>query len=134
MQVRDELSFRILRAIQLSASTDSPTSGPLSADWTGGVSVVIPERATPDLLARALACLMAALDRTPEPNEIIVVVNGAAMEGYVHLVAKYPRVRWEHSEEPLGFTGAILRGIAVARYGGVYLHNSDMAVEPDAIA
>jgi GT2 family glycosyltransferase/glycosyltransferase involved in cell wall biosynthesis len=98
------------------------------------VSVVIPERATPNLLARALACLMSALDRTPEPSEIIVVVNGAPMEEYVHLAAEYPCVRWEHSEEQLGFTGAILRGIAVARHGGIYLHNSDMAVEPDTIA
>jgi O-antigen biosynthesis protein len=149
MQLRRELSFRrilsrrirrklffrrILRAIQLSASTDSPASGPLSAEWTGGVSVVIPERATPNLLARALACLMAALDRTREPSEIIVVVNGAPMEDYVHLAAEYPCVRWEHSEEALGFIGAISRGIAVAQHGGIYLHNSDMAVEPDAIA
>jgi GT2 family glycosyltransferase len=120
--------------MQLSASTYSPASGPLSADWTGGVSVVIPERATPELLARALVCLMAALDRTPEPSEIVVVVNGAPMKDYVHLAAEYPCVRWEYSEEPLGFTRAISRGIAVARYGGIYLHNSDMAVEPDAIA
>ena len=149
MQLRDKLNLRrilprkirrklfirrIRRGSQLSASTDSPASGPLSADWTGGVSVVIPERATPNLLARALACLMAALDRTPESSEIIVVVNGAPMEDYVHLAAEYPCVRWEHSEEPLGFTGAISRGIAVAQYGGIYLHNSDMAVEPDAIA
>ena len=149
MQLRDKLSFRrilprrirrrlffrrILRAIQLSAPTDSPASRPLRADWTGGVSVVIPERATPNLLARALACLMAALDRTREPSEIIVVVNGAPMEEYVHLAAEYPCVRWEHSEEPLGFIGAISRGIAVAQYGGIYLHNSDMAIEPDAIA
>jgi GT2 family glycosyltransferase len=142
MQVRSEFVFPILRAIQLSASIESEASGPLSADWTDGVSVVIPERATPDLLARALRCLTLALDRmrllavvrTPEPSEIIVVVNGATMEDYVDLVAEYPRVRWEHSEEPLGFTGAILRGIASARYGGVYLHNSDIAVEPDAIA
>jgi GT2 family glycosyltransferase/MoaA/NifB/PqqE/SkfB family radical SAM enzyme len=134
MQVRRALSDRILRAIQLGASTDSPASATLSADWTGGVSVVIPERATPELLARALACLMAALDRTPAPSEIIVVVNGATMEGYVDLATKYPRVRWEHSEEPLGFTEAISRGLAVAQYGGVYLHNSDMEVEPDAIA
>ena len=54
---------------------------------------------------------MTALDRTPEPSEIIVVVNGAPMEDYVHLAAEYPCVRWEHSEEPLGFTGAISRGI-----------------------
>jgi GT2 family glycosyltransferase len=77
---------------------------------------------------------MSALDRTPEPSEIIIVVNGAPMEDYFRLAAEYPCVRWEHSEEPLGFTGAISRGIAVARHGGIYLHNSDMAVEPDAIA
>jgi len=134
-RIRRKLFFhRILWAVQLSGSTDTPASRPLSADWTSGVSVVIPERATPNLLARALTCLMSALDRTPEPSEIIVVVNGAPKEDYVHLAAEYPCVRWEHSEEPLGFTDAISRGIAVARYGGIYLHNSDMAVEPDAIA
>src|SRR5262245_35574179 len=134
-RIRRKLFFRrILRAMQLSGSNGNSPSMPLSADWTAGVSVVIPERATPDLLARALACLMAALDRTPEPSEIIVVVNGAPMEDYVHLVCEYPCVRWEHSEEPLGFTGAISRGIAIARHGGIYLCNSDMAVEPDAIA
>lgn len=134
-RIRRKLFFRrILRTIQMSASTGSPASRSLSADWTGGVSVIIPERATPNLLARALVCLVSALDRTPEPSEIIVVVNGAPMEDYIHLVAEYPCVRWEHSEEPLGFTGAISRGIAIARHGGIYLHNSDMAVEPDAIA
>ena len=90
-RIRRELFFRrILRAIQLSASTDSPASGRLSADWIGGVSVVIPERATPNLLARALACLMAALDRTREPSEIIVVVNGSPMKEYDYLAAEYP--------------------------------------------
>jgi len=133
--IRRKLFFRrVLRAIQLSASTYSAASEPLRADWTGGVSVIIPERATPNLLARALTCLMAALDRMHESSEIIVVVNGAPMEDYVHLAGEYPCVRWEHSEEPLGFTGAISRGIAAAQYGGIYLHNSDMAVEPDAIA
>ena len=42
-----------------------------------GVSVLIPERGTPDLLAECLAAADTALRRIDEPYEVIVVVNGA---------------------------------------------------------
>lgn len=104
------------------------------AAWSPGVSVIIPERSRPDLLARALACLEPALAAVSEATETIVVVNGAPSALYADLRIRWPRVRWIHHDQPLGFTAAISRGLRAARFGAAYLHNSDMALEPDALA
>lgn len=118
----------------LAALVPAGPAVPLRAAWRPGVSVVIPERGTPDLLERALAHVGPALARVAEPAEILVVVNGAEAAGYARLRAAFPSVRWQFHALPLGFAGAVARGLAAARHGAVYLHNSDMAVEPDALA
>ena len=105
-----------------------------TAVWADGISVVIPERSSPDLLARALEHLQPAVATLTEPWEIIVVVNGAPLSLYRHLRRRWPQVRWDHHAAPLGFSTAVARGLDLARFGGVYLHNSDMAVAPDALA
>jgi GT2 family glycosyltransferase len=102
-------------------------------DWGQGVSVVIPERGAPEMLAQCLDRLGAAMAHTTEPSETIVVVNGSAPDAYAELARAHPAVRWVHHRDPLGFTSAVLRGVAQARYGSVYLLNNDMLLEPEAL-
>jgi GT2 family glycosyltransferase len=106
----------------------------LRAAWRPGVSVLIPERGTPDLLAQALASLVPALARVGEPTEIIVVVNGATPADYAGLQRQFPNVVWQFHGAALGFTGALAQGLAAVRHGAVYLHNSDMVIADDALA
>ena len=116
------------------AGRNGPARPVLRATWAPGISVVIPERGTPLLLKRALVHLRAALARIAEPWEVIVVVNGEPARTYTGLRAGFPEVRWLLHEQALGFGGALERGLAAARFGGVYLHNSDMALEDNALA
>jgi GT2 family glycosyltransferase len=105
----------------------------LRAAWAPGVSVLIPERGTPDLLRRALEHLERALSGVSEPREIVVVVNGERAQSYAGLERNFPEVRWQYHARPLGFGGALAAGLRAVRLGGVYLHNSDMALDGDAI-
>lgn len=103
--------------------------------WKPGVSVLIPERGTPDLLAGTLAAARAALARIDgEPRQLVVVVNGAPRADYAGLVAQYPEADWQFHPQPLGFNGAIEAGLRRVRHDAVYLLNSDMRLEPDALA
>ena len=102
--------------------------------WPRGLSIVIPERAAPDLLEAALAATANALTRVDEDHEIIVVVNGAPLSDYAALRERYPATVFLHSSAPLGFGGAVELGVAHARYEGVYLLNNDMVVEAEALA
>jgi GT2 family glycosyltransferase len=111
----------------------SPQGPVLRAAWAPGVSVVIPECGTPELLKRALDHLRVAVAGLAEPWEIIVVVNGAPAGDYRWLPDHFPEVRWQFHRAPLGFIGAIAAGLWAARFGGIYLHNSDMALEPPAL-
>jgi len=65
--------------------------------WRPGLSVLIPERGTPDRLAETLGALDAALAGIDEPTEVIVMVNGAPIEDYRALRALHPRVVFRHS-------------------------------------
>ena len=104
-----------------------------SAAWKPGLSVVIPEHGTPDLLAETLAALVRALDGVSEPVEVIVVVNGAARSDYAALCATYTNVDWQFHEQALGFNGAIAAGLRCATHDWTYLLNSDMRLDPDAL-
>ena len=102
--------------------------------WPEGVAVVIPERDAPGLLREALAALGDALREVREPSQVVVVANGAPRERYTEIARDFPGVEWEHSEAPLGFAGAIERGLARVRFGGTYLLNNDMALERGALS
>lgn len=130
------MRFSMLQQAVLSGDRGgSIEPGPvLRATWAPGISIVIPERDTPDLLDRALEHLQPALSQVTEPSEIIVVVNGAGPDRYTDLQARFPAVRWQFHVQPLGFSGALEQGLGAVRFGGVYLHNSDMTLEPDALA
>ncbi len=111
-----------------------PTAPRRLPPWHPGISIVIPERATPGPLEGCLASAYEAIAQVAEPCEVIVMVNGAPPESYDPLRAAFPQVRWLHSEEPLGFSGAVARGISAAQFDWVYLLNSDMVLAPQAIA
>jgi GT2 family glycosyltransferase len=102
--------------------------------WPPGVSVVIPERDAPDMLRETLACARAALRDLGEAAQVVVVANGAPKDTYAALARDYPEVEWEHSDPPLGFAGAIERGLARVRMGGTYLLNNDMTLDPGALS
>ena len=100
----------------------------------GGVSVLIPERGTPDLLSDTLAAAEAALARIDEPGELVVVVNGAPRTDYAALQVRHPQVRWQFHPRPLGYNGAIVAGLRAVRHPWTYLLNSDMVLAADALA
>jgi len=102
-------------------------------DTPPGVSVLIPERGTPDLLADTLAAAEVALRELGEPGEIVVVVNGAPRADYAALEARHPGVRWHFHAQALGYNGAIVAGLEVVAHSWTYLLNSDMALAPDAL-
>jgi GT2 family glycosyltransferase len=123
-------------AITAANRLPSATSqGPLlaSSEWRPGVSVVIPERDAPDLLARALQSIHDALAEVGEPSQIIVVVNGAPMARYDEIAARFAAVQMLHSDQPLGFSAAIHQGVSVARYDWTFLMNNDMTVDRHAL-
>ena len=99
-----------------------------------GISVIVPERGTPDLLADTLSALDAALARIAEPHQVVVVVNGAAREDYAALLTRWPAHDWQFHPQALGYNGAIDAGLAAARHDWSYLLNSDMRLDADAIA
>jgi len=101
--------------------------------WSRGVTVLIPERGTPDLLEATLAALHSACAMVDEPVQVIIIVNGADESNYAALCTKYAACEWHFDSRPLGFNGAVAAGLAHARHDWTYLLNSDMRLEPDAL-
>ncbi len=58
--------------------------------WREGISVVIPERDAPAMLAEALASVLRALDAVAEPRQVIVVTNGTPGAAYADLERHFP--------------------------------------------
>lgn len=104
------------------------------APWRPGISVIVPERGTPDLLADTLAGLHVALQAIDEPAQVIVVVNGAAASLYAQLREAHPRFEWQFHADPLGYNGAISAGLRSTSHDWVYLLNSDMRLAADALS
>jgi GT2 family glycosyltransferase len=125
-----EVFFRVAACTGLRVNRRPPAQ----LEWRQGVSIIIPERGSPQMLEACLEHLGRATSRITETTEVIVVVNGSTPADYGTLQSKYPEVRWLHFAETLGFTSAVLRGLAEAREGAVYLLNNDMLLEPDALA
>lgn len=102
--------------------------------WRPGISVLVPERGTPDLLAQCLQAALTALAQIDEPSELLVVVNGAPEADYSELRALHPAVRWQFHGQALGYNGAIAAGLAAIEHDWVYLLNSDMLIDADALS
>ena len=113
-----------------------PQPWPVQPDrnWRPGISVLVPERGTPDLLAQCLQAALTALAQLDEPSELLVVVNGAPEADYSELRARHPQVRWQFHAQALGYNGAIAAGLAAIEHDWVYLLNSDMIVVEDALS
>jgi glycosyltransferase involved in cell wall biosynthesis len=101
--------------------------------WRAGLSIIIPERDSPQLLLKALASLDDALDAVDEPYQVVVVANGAARNVYDEVVAKYPFLEWVHHRRPLGFSAAIHRGLRRVQYDWTFLMNNDMTLDRSAL-
>jgi len=121
---------RVLAAVVPGSRQWHPTRPGL---WQRGISVLIPERGTPDLLAESLAAAIDATRVLTEPSQIVVLVNGEPRTSYTSLISRWPEVEWQFFAEPLGFNGAIEAGLQSVRHDWVYLLNSDMRLAPDAI-
>lgn len=98
-----------------------------------GISIIVPERASDDVLGACLTSCWAALSGLGEPVEIVVVVNGSPARNYEALVADHPHIRWRFFSEPLWYLGAVREGLRMARFDWVYLINNDMVADCDAI-
>lgn len=106
----------------------------LDGELAPGVSLIIPDRGTPDLLGPTLASATVALARIGEPVQLVVVVNGGDRADYAALIAAHPQTQWQFHPQALGFNGAIEAGLRDVRHHWTYLLNSDMRLAPDAIA
>jgi GT2 family glycosyltransferase len=122
-----EVWFRRERSTQRLARPIAPLH------WGQGLSVVIPERGGIDVLGPCLNAVQVALAQLAEPHEVIVVVNGSPRADYAALARKHLAVRWLYVEHALGFTAAVLQGLAAARHGAVYLLNNDMQLASSAL-
>jgi GT2 family glycosyltransferase/SAM-dependent methyltransferase/glycosyltransferase involved in cell wall biosynthesis len=126
--------YLALRAADRLAPMMRAVSPRATVPWRTGLSIVIPERDAPDMLRAALASLAVALERVAEPVQVIVVANGAPAARYADLQRDFPAVEFVFSEAPLGFGGAVARGLAQVRHDWTYLLNNDMTVDADALA
>lgn len=122
-----------LRAADRLARPWAQSALPPAPAWKPGVTVVIPERDAPTLLAQALASVRASLAVLGEPAQIVVVANGAPRERYAALAREAGEIEWIHRETPLGFSQAVLKGVARARYDWTFLMNNDVVVAREAL-
>lgn len=99
-----------------------------------GLSVIIPERDNLDEFSACLAALREAARPWREPLEILVIVNGCEPGAYQKFRTEYAELRWQFYRQPLGFGGAIRAGLRDARYDWVYLLNSDVVLDAEALA
>ncbi len=127
------LALALFAVERLTRRAPAPLAPKRAAADCPGLSVIVPERGTPEFLAQTLEALAAALDQIDEPVQVIVVVNGAAAADYAELQTRHRRFEWQFHPRALGYNGAVLAGLAQARHDWTYLLNSDMRLERDAL-
>ncbi|MCB1609375.1 MAG: hypothetical protein KDI71_20615, partial [Xanthomonadales bacterium] len=84
---------------------NSPRPPPATC-WNRGLSVLIPDRDSPQLLSSCLPALYRALAGVNEDFEVIISCSGASADRYAALKRDYPKARWLHSRRPLGYARA----------------------------
>ena len=99
-----------------------------------GITVVIPERDNVEELSACLDSLARAKERSPEPVQVVVVVNGADPRAYEALRREFRDCEWLLEKQPLGFAEAVRRGLRKTRFEWVYLLNNDVTLDQGAIA
>lgn len=104
------------------------------AAWRAGLSVVIPDRNSPALLADCLEALMPALAVINEPWQVIISTSDTPSSTYAEIAQRHPQLEWRHSEPGLGYSRAIAQAMPTIRYDHTYLLNNDMRLHSDALA
>jgi GT2 family glycosyltransferase len=99
-----------------------------------GLSVLIPERGRPDLLAHTLEHLRAARQQLDAASETTVLVNGSSPTEYVALQRRFQEVQFVFERKALGYGAAMERLVESACHAWVYLLNSDMVLDRDALS
>jgi O-antigen biosynthesis protein len=97
---------------------------------TSAATIVIPNWNGRDLLEKYLPSVVAAAERVPG-SEVIVVDNGSSDGSASFIDERFPQIRVVALETNLGFGGGSNAGFSAARHDVVVLLNSDMRVEPD---
>jgi GT2 family glycosyltransferase/glycosyltransferase involved in cell wall biosynthesis len=98
-----------------------------------GISIIIPERGNPELLLACVESAEASVRSLTEPAEIIVVVNGSPPDDYRRIMEQHRSLQWLFQDQPLGFASAVRKGLKLSRYDWVYLLNSDVILEREAL-
>ncbi len=112
-------SFRRLRTRPASTKPNNSSASIVIPNWNGR-----------DLLAKYLPSVLAAADRCPG-SEVIVVDNGSTDGSPSFILENYPTVRLIALNENRGFGGGSNEGFTHAKRDIVVLLNSDMRVERD---
>ncbi|MFG5118262.1 glycosyltransferase [Methylorubrum sp. POS3] len=126
LRAAGEPARAILRDGTLDLHRNRPEPAPL-------VSIVIPSRDRPDLIARVTADV---LDRTDYPAiDLVIVDNGSTDPAVLALYDRLradPRVRIEAFPQPFNFAAMVNQGVEAARGEILVLLNNDVAVlRPD---
>ncbi len=106
------------------------TPTPSTKPDTRSASIVIPNWNGRDLLKKYLPSVLAAADRCPG-SEVIVVDNGSTDGSAQFILENHPTVRVIALPKNLGFGGGSNEGFVHAKRDIVVLLNSDMRVERD---
>lgn len=101
--------------------------------WGPGISVLIPERDAPQLLWECLTALDRAISPVTEPVQVIVSASGAALSRWDRIRLQWPALVFVHNEAPLGFVGAVQRGLQQVEHDWVFLLNNDARPEKNAL-
>ena len=123
--------------LQLIEKTDRAKGPPLTLPPLApgpGISVLIPARGPEDLLVDCLRALQTSLEQVEEPWQITVLVSGSSRGEYQQSINLFPGAEFRFCAKPLGFSPAVTEGLRTVRYPWVYLLNSDVALDPAALA
>ncbi len=133
--IRSRLLYAALRLAGAPAPARSRSAArPELRPFRPGISILIPERANPELLADTLNYALAACRPIREPWEIVVAASGSPPSLYREIARRHGGdVTWLFSERPLWYCGAVRRGIEACHYDWVYLLNSDMLLDRRAL-
>jgi GT2 family glycosyltransferase len=98
---------------------------------TRGLSVVIPNFNGVSLFPQTLPPLLAALQRSGLPFEIIISDDCSTDDSVRYLNEKHPDIKVLTTDANRGFSPTINRGIRAATYELVFLLNSDVKLKED---
>jgi GT2 family glycosyltransferase len=96
-----------------------------------GISVVIPNFNGVKLFPHTLCTVIAALENSGKPSEIIVVDDCSTDTSISYLEKNYPAINVIKNDSNQGFSLSANKGIRMAKYDKVLLLNSDVKLTPN---